>query len=139
MAYSKCFWSLLCSLLFTTHKNILWILLPIIFCCWHHWITKRKGKGGCVCTQNGSYTCGTVTETTTTHWHNNQHLEDESSVSHTTYDNNGKVLKQEYIWSSSGCNSGNRTYRQRSDKWWQAQTVEDLSLAETPKRSNKVL
>ena len=42
LAYSKCFWSLLCSLLFTTHKNILWILLPIILLLLLNCIKKRK-------------------------------------------------------------------------------------------------
>ena len=89
-------------------------MLPIIFVVVAI-VELQKGKGSCVHTQNGSNTYGTVTETTTTHWQNNQHLEDEISVAHTTYNNNGKVLKQEHNWNSSGQNSGNRT-GQRGDK-----------------------
>ena len=44
MAYSKCFWSLLCFLLFITHKNNLWILLSVTFLLLLLLSYKRKRK-----------------------------------------------------------------------------------------------
>ena len=100
------------------------------FCCYYCWITKGKRKGSCVHTEWKQHTCGTVTETTTTHWQNNQHLEDEISVAHTTY-NNGKVLKQQWL---------QQLQQYPWTERWQmmaAWTVEDLGLAETPKKGKQ--